>query len=199
MTWEKASDCPCIPKGGQGQPDFNCPLCHGKGRYYYDPQVIQGVMTSLSADVRFNQVGEIMTGTNYFTTLPENKLGFWDRITNYDSRVRYSETVEKGESGAKDRLRFKPIDVLGLRTVSTVYEKGVDFMLSEEDQSMDWLPTGLEPVRGERYSVEYLLHPRWIVIDLVNVLRDTYVKSKRPGVKFQELPIRALVRLEFFV
>ena len=199
VTWEKASDCPCMPKDSQGQPDFNCPLCKGKGRYYYDPKTIQGIMSNFSDELKYDETGKIMSGLSYFTTLPQYKLGFWDRLTNKHSKIRNSEIVVKGEHGAKDRLRFEPVKILNLRTISRVYDKNVDFMFDEKSSSIDWVPTGKEPVRGERYTVEYELHPRWICIDLVNVLRDTYVKSKKAGVAFQELPIRALVRLEVFV
>jgi hypothetical protein len=199
VQWEKSSLCPCIPKTGQGQPDFNCPLCFGKGRYWFDPKQIRGIMTSLSEDVRFQQLGEIDQGTSYFTTTPDNKLGFWDRLTNFDSKIRFSEVVEKGDSSGKDRLRFKPISILNIRTITTPFEIGKDYMLSESDQSIDWKPTGNAPVRGERYSVEYLLHPRWICISPVNVLRDTYTKSKKAGITFTELPIRVMAKLEFFV
>lgn len=198
VTWEKSSICPCITKDAQGQPDFNCPLCYGKGRYWYDPRTIQGIMTAFNQEEQFRQTGEILPGTSYFTTLPQNKLGFWDRLTHSHSQIRFSEVVEKGDSQGKDKLRFLPTDVLSLRTVSTIFVKNKDFMIDTTGY-INWLPTGLEPTRGERYSVEYLMHPRWICIDLTNVIRDTYVKAKKPGITYQPMPVKAMVRLEFFV
>jgi len=198
VTWSKSSICPCITKGGQGQPDFNCPLCFGKGRYYFDPKIIQGIMTSFNQEEQFRQTGEILPGTSYFTTLPENKLGFWDRLTNSHSQARFSEIVIKGDHGTKDKLRFLPVSSIALRTVSVVYEKDKDFSIDTAGY-VNWIPTGLEPQRGETYSIDYLMHPQWIVIDLVNVIRDTLVKTKKPGATYQQMPIRALVRLEYFV
>jgi hypothetical protein len=199
VVWEKSSICPCITKDREGQPDFNCPLCYGKGRYYFDPQNILGIMTAFTNEAKWNQTGEILQGASYFTCLPESKLGFWDRVTNYHSKIRYSEVLIKGIANGADRLRFKPVEVLGLRTVSNPYAKDRDFRYDETNQSIDWSLTGIEPNSGEQYSVEYLCHPRWIVIDLVNVLRDTQVKAKKPGVQFTEMPVRAMIRLEFFV
>ena len=198
VTWEKSSLCPCITKDAQGQPDFNCPLCYGKGRYWYDPRTIQGIMTAFNQEEQFRQTGEILPGTSYFTTLPQNKLGFWDRLTHSHSQIRFSEVVEKGDGQGKDKLRFLPTDVVSLRTVSTVFILDKDFMIDTTGY-INWLPTGLEPTRGERYSVEYLMHPRWICIDLTNVIRDTYVKAKKPGITYQPMPVKAMVRLEFFV
>jgi hypothetical protein len=197
ITWEKSAICPCIPKDSHGQPDVNCPLCLGKGRYWFDPKNIKGIMTSFQEEARWNQTGEIMSGTSYITTLPENKLGFWDRMTNVHSLVRYSEIVVKGNHDISDRLRFKPADVLQLRTVKDVFTKNVDFKLNEVNQTIDWI--GNQPNTGIQYTVEYECHPRWICIDLVNVLRDTQVKSKKPGITFTPMPVRAVVRLEFFV
>ena len=200
VTWEKSSICPCIPKDNNGQPDFNCSLCHGKGRFWYDPKTIEGIMTNFNEEVKFNQVGEIMTGTNYFTTLPEYKIGFWDRITHKHSVVRYSEIVEKGEIGKTDLLRFIPQTIIMVRSVDKEFDKDVDYRFDAKTNSIDWISIGSsQPERGQRYTVEYLTNPRWIVIDLVNVIRDTYVKAKKPGITFQQLPLRALVRLEFFV
>jgi hypothetical protein len=198
VTWESASDCPCIKINSAGQPDFNCSLCKGKGRYWYNPTFIQGIMTNINTQLRYENPGEIIAGTNYFTTLPNYQLGFWDRITNEHSTIRFSQIIEKGDPGGKDPLRFLPLEVLSLRTVSTVYTVNIDFEVDPEGY-INWIPTGLEPNRGERYSVDYVMHPRWIVIDLINVLRDTYVKAKKPGITFQPLPVRALIRLEFYV
>ena len=200
VMWEKSSICPCVAKDREGQPDFNCPLCFGKGRYWFDPKSILGIMTSFANESKWNQTGEYLQGTSYFTCMPENKLGFWDRITNINSKIRYSEVVERGRYNASnsDKLKFKPIQTIGLRTITTVYKANIDFKLNEADSTIEWGLGGLEPVVGEQYSVEYILHPKWIVIDLVNVLRDTQVKYKKPGVQFQEMPVRAMVRLEFF-
>ncbi len=203
VTWEKAVICPCITKDKAGQPDINCPLCSGKGKYWHDPQDIQGIMTSLQEQDKFTQAGEIMAGTSYFTTLPTYKLGFWDRITHWHSQARFSEVIEKGDRGGTDKLRFQPIGVVcgkSLRTVSTEYFEGIDYVVDYDNSVIDWSPGGShEPNRGERYSVDYFVHPRWIVIELVNVIRDTYVKSKKPGITFQEMPVKTMVRLEWFV
>jgi hypothetical protein len=199
VNWSKASVCPCIPKDGPGQPDFNCPLCYGKGRYWYDAQTIKGIMTNFNDELKYNQIGETLAGTSYFTTLATNKLSFWDRLSNRHSKVRYSEVVIKGTHGGTDNLRFVPLKVLSLRTISTVYQSNVDFTVDSKTSIVTWLPIDNEPNSGERYSIEYMMHPSWIVIDLPNVLRDTYIKHKLPGIGLAELPVRAVVRLEYFV
>lgn len=155
-------------------------------------------MTGVSENVRYNQTGEIIAGLNYFTTLPENKLGLWDRLTHEHSEIRYSEILEKKEHNVKDKLRFKPTCVSSLRTVSQVYQKDIDFTVDKEGY-INWEGGGLEPNRGERYSVDYTTHPSWLVIDMVNVVRDTLVKRKQPGVAPTQLPLRAMVRLEFYL
>lgn len=199
VVWEKASKCPCIPDEGSAQPDFNCKLCHGKGWYWFDQKEIQGIMTNFNETLRYNQTGEIAKGTSYFTTLPENKIGFWDRVTHLHSSVRHSEVITKGNHGAKDLLKFQPEDIVHCRTINKTYLENVDFIFNKLSYDIEWITNGSEPVTGERYSIEYTMRPRWIVIDIVNVIRDTYVKSKKAGITFTELPLRALVRLEWMV
>lgn len=196
VTWSKASTCPCIPKDDQGQPDFNCVLCKGKGRFYHDPTAIQGIMTNFNQEAKYLNPGELMAGTSYFTTHGWNKLGFWDRITNYHSQIRYSEIVVKGDSGTIDQLRFTPESSIVLRTVGNEYINEVDYTVVGIG-GVKWLPNGNEPKRGVQYTIEYMMHPSWIVIDLINVIRDTYVKKKKSGVSHEVLPVRAVVRLEF--
>lgn len=197
MYWEKSALCSCIPKDRDGQPDFNCPQCKGKGRYWYDNQVIKGVMTSLTGKEVWNQSGEILQGTSWFTSHGWNRVGYWDRLTNAHSKMRWSEILTRGTYGTIDRLRFEPVNILDLRTVTQKYKNGIDFTF--EGGGIKWISGEIAPPVGEQYTVDYYTHPRWIVIDVPNIVRDTFVKSKLPGITFLQLPVRAMVRLEFYV
>ena len=199
VQWEKATKCPCVQIAGSGQPDYNCPLCMGKGWTWYDPQQIQGIMTSNTEQYKYEHPGEFGTGTSNFTTISQNKLGYYDRLTNMDSLVRYSDLVKKGDHNGKDRLRFQPIEIGYCRDLTNEYVAKVDFDYDPNSFEINWIPTGHEPNSGVRYSVEYVTHPRWIVIEMPNVFRDTYVKRKKPFITFVELPVKAMVRLEWFV
>jgi len=198
VQWQKAAKCPCIPTEGSEQPDFNCALCHGKGHVWSDPLTIRGIMTNFNENQKYNQTGEMVMGVSYFTTLPQYRMNFWDRVTNFHSTIRYDEVKAHGEHGGTDKLRFQPIEIVSVRTLETVYENGVDYTI-DKNIGVSWVPGGQEPPTGERVSISYLMHPSWIVMDLTNVIRDTYVKSKKPGLTFQQLPQRATVKLEYFV
>jgi hypothetical protein len=205
LQWEKSALCPCLDKNRTGQSDFNCPLCKGKGRYWYDQQVVKGVMTSLSGKGNYPVTGEVMTGTSYFTTHGWNKLGLWDRLTHVNSKMRYSEILTKKGAGEKDQLRFKPMlqadgfpDILNVRTVEKEYYPAVDFTM-DTTGFIEWISGSNQPRTGDQFTVDYYSNPRWIVIDLINIVRDTFVKSKRPGVTFLQLPVRSMVRLEYYV
>ncbi len=198
MHWTKASKCPCLTTD-TGQPDANCTLCHGKGRFWSDDQIVRGIMQSISEKLMYNQTGEIMSGVSFFTTLPQYKLNIWDRIINFHSNIRYNEVITKGSYQDSDPLRFAPTKVVVLRTVSTVYTYKEDFDIDHENKTITWMPHGSEPAVGEQYSVDYWMHPSWIVVDPTNIIRDTYVKSKKPGITFQPLPQKVMVRLEYFV
>jgi len=205
VQWEKSALCPCLDKNKTGQPDFNCVLCKGKGRYWYDPTEIKGIMTSLSGKSQWNPTGEILTGTSSFTTHGWNRLGYWDRITHLNSKMRYSEILTKKGASEKDQLRFKPLfqtdgypDVLSVRTVLQAYTPAVDFTL-DTNGYIDWIGGNNQPRTGDQYTVDYYTHPQWICIDLINVVRDTWVKSKKPGITFLQMPTRAMIRLEFYI
>jgi hypothetical protein len=198
-VWEKATQCSCISLDKDGQPDFNCPACFGKGKIWYDPKDIQGVMVSFTENERYQQNGEILAGTTYFTTFPENRLGFWDRITHDHSTIRYSEIIKKGTYGKTDKFRFKPVEISQVRTVSKVYSEETDYLFDFDTGTINWVSSGYEPMTGEQYSVDYFMRPSWIVIDIPNVIRDTMTKRKQPGVSHTQLPMRVVMRLEYFV
>lgn len=202
MIWTKATICSCVTLDKNGQPDFNCPACLGKGKIWYDSRDIQGIMVGFSELERFQyseKFGELLSGTTYFTTFPENRLGFWDRLVHDHSTIRYSEIIKKGDYGKSDRFRFNPVEISLVRTVTKVYTEGIDFIFDYKLGLLNWIPTGYEPMTGDQYSVDYFMHPSWIVIDIPNVIRDTMVKRKQPGVSHTQLPMKAIVRLEYFV
>lgn len=198
VVWEKAMKCPCIEIGKHGQPDFNCKVCMGKGWYWYDPKMIKGILSAISGRESWERApGEILSGTAYFTTHAVYRINFWDRITNYHSLIRHSCIVERG-IGKVDNLRFKPVKIYNVFDLDKEYKNGIDFIVND-DKKIEWIEGGESPKIGSKYSIDYELHPSWIVIDMVNLVRDAMVKQKRPGVQFTRLPQRAMVRLEYFV
>jgi hypothetical protein len=199
VQWEKATKCPCMQIGGSGQPDYNCPVCMGKGWTWFDPKFIQGIMTALTRDYKYENPGERGEGTSSFTTLAYNTLGYYDRITHLDSLARHSELIRKGFHNGKDKIRFQPMDIIYCRDLDREYVEEVDFTYDVNSFEIQWIPGGKEPNTGTTYSVEYLTHPRWIVKEMPNIMRDTYVKRKKPNPTFIQLPIRAVVQLEWFV
>lgn len=198
VYWEKASRCPCLSPDS-GQPNINDSLCKGKGWYYSDPQVIRGIMTNFSENLKYNQTGEVLQGISYFTTLPQYKLCERDRIIMFHSEMRFSEILTHKEHGGKDHLRFPPTAITSVRSVAQPFQNKLDYLIDKENSAISWIPTGEEPPVGEQISVDYKMHPRWIIIDASNVIRDTYVKSKRPAITYQPLPQKVTVRLEYFV
>jgi hypothetical protein len=206
LQWEKASKCPCMKIGGTGQPDFNCPLCTGKGWVWFDPLFIQGIVTAVNQNFRYDHPGELSSGTCNITTMPANKLGYYDRLSQIDSLMRHSELIKKGDHNGKDKIRFQPMEVLYCRDLNKIYVQGEDFKFDKMSFQIEWIPGGNQPNTGVTYTIDYMTHPRWICIDLMPI-RDTYVKSagaagtatKNPHAVFTQLPVRASVRLEWFI
>jgi len=227
LAWSRASVCPCSPPHDQtNAPDPLCDMCDGGGVYYFGPKdysppeeagvlteihdeilardgaaVIRGVIQRVTQAQDFYDVlGNWVRGTMAVTVRPENKIGYYDRLVNFDSEVPYSELVEQGsDTTVAIRLRYLATDVTTVRSESTRYEQGNDFCV--EKGRIKWKP-GKAPSVGTRLSVHYLMHPTWLVIDHPHVLRGIQrrrkikVKTTPIGTPVQ-LPIQASVRLEF--
>lgn len=83
--WERAFPCPCFDPISQ-QPRPDCPLCHGKGLLYKDPEVLQVAYQSNSKNPYNGSFGVEDLGTTSATPQHtesgiENGISFRDRLT----------------------------------------------------------------------------------------------------------------------
>jgi len=119
MWWSRAGVCPCEQNKQTQQPQLNCPLCRGKGYFYYLPDVavidgspvdaygnavdlntagdgvsIYVVKTALTEDVQvFEKFGEWVFGTTRGTVQWQNRLGYRDRLVERDSVMPWNQIV----------------------------------------------------------------------------------------------------------
>jgi len=120
LAWTRACRCPCRPVVEQTeQTDPNCPLCDGKGVFYFggnqaqdlsgynfdaiqqkiiddnSPMIIRGIITSIQNQYDpWDRLGNWQSGSLMCTVRPENKLAIYDRLVVLDSEIVYSEVVE---------------------------------------------------------------------------------------------------------
>lgn len=131
VTWEMASECPCVDSGeGLGltldtglsslpgltqQAQTDCPSCGGRGYRHHSAQTIRALVLTMSNEPERSQPqGDYAQGTVNVTTLPEHRLSWGDRITLQESVIRYRETkVYAGEAISDTRY---PVFTRELRT-----------------------------------------------------------------------------------
>ncbi len=171
--------------------------------------VIRGFMTQarnsmstpqLKGDA-YDTLGGWQWGRLRITVRPENHLGYYDRLTNLDSEIVYTQLASMPTSGSLLTLRYPVIGVSLIKATTQRYVEGQDFSVIDGD--IAFFP-GLAPVAGTRLSITYRCHPAWLILTYPHAVRATSVirKQKRPlitpGVgNPQNLPIQAEVELEF--
>ena len=210
-----------------------CPECKGSGWIRHSPQNIRALFTSMDRQPdRFASYGAMIAkGVARVTTLPEHTPGFMDRFTMIDYTMSYTEIATR--DGVIDTLRY-PVATrkmfLGSSADSTVVEskdvtvfycrkansEGVvtgDELVADTDfkvsnGKIDWTlgdSNGNAPKAGERYSVQYFMHPVYVVKNFPYAIRSSYTVAGKgngvatgvPGEQMVELPVLSEAWLEW--
>lgn len=201
------------------EPAHNCPRCDGEGYLFHSPQEVRALVSSASENPEaFRSYGEVAMGDLRITLLPEHLPSLYDRFTAIDSailvrevRVRSDDQVENLRYPITTRtldLQSGPTvvdvtfatkaDANGLNQVSYDLVKDTDFEVS--GGAINWSigdDNGNAPSAGERYSISYYAHPRFVVTDHPYVYRDTFVAAKAPTPVFATLPVHCRAKLDF--
>ena len=167
--------------------------------------VIRGLITSVArSEEAYDRLGDWVFGTFNITVRPQNKLGYYDRITCLDSEMVWSQIVHITSKHGPVALRFPATKVSFCRTVDTLYVQGADFELDEEGRLV--FTAGKRPALQTRVSVHYHHHPQFLIQEHVNAFRESIQRSKvaeatrqTPIGNIQHLPIRAMAKLELLL
>jgi hypothetical protein len=190
---EKASPCNCSAASNQADP--MCMVCNGTGWRYVSSIDAKAVLTGMTSDVEFTAYGTNRTGVAFLTVKAEARLSFRDRITLKDSRIVYAEVLKLG-----GKTKYPIMELEFVADLDKTYEPKVDYNLVAG--ALVWeMTTDEEPVTKEpaSYSIRYLTRPRYLVLGFPNIVRTTQVKAKQTFVSTFELPVRAMIKLEFRV
>ena len=195
LTHYHALRCPCLTPE-TGQPDPNCIYCDN-GWQYYGSEQIQGIITGVTTEKQFLDTGGMLIGTMNLTVKAAVELGYHDRIVNEKSVVAYSELLTRGLT-ATDSARFPVLDIVRIIGAGgVVYAPLTDYSVSTS-KKIEWV-TGRGPTVGAYYSVSYRMHPSWLVLSAMNLIRDTHIKFRNPVPEHHRLPVRALCKLEYLM
>lgn len=167
VRWSKFIRCPNIdPK----QPDHHrigCTLCDRVGRVYYDPLVTRMIASSFATATQWNPESQYDRGTVYFTTLPDARVSFRDKIEMLSAEVRYSEVVLLTATSSY-ALRFNPTSIESVLTSNGTLVDPASISLNGDGTITFATPPGTPSV-----SIAYNHHPVYIVTDLMHVVRDS--------------------------
>lgn len=208
MWWSRASVCPCRHTEDTDQPDPNCTLCKGDGRFHFLPEVgletnatdiygnpieinetgdallISVLATGATKDPQiFERFGDWVFGMFRVTVQPENRIGYGDRLIAADSTMVWSQTVLADGSATITLRRGRSEYGLRFRAIAVTLLRSLTTVY-RVDQDYRLTPDGeiqwliTPPVLDTRLSVHYQFAPTFEVLDHVHAFRDTLVAQK---------------------
>jgi len=199
ILWEQSMLCSCYTKNS-GQPDYNCPVCKGKGYVYFDPKEIRAVVSSINGHKEQTHLGLFDLGSAYLTSMSTDDIGFRDRFTFLDFTTKFSEVIihdENMEGSDIDTFRYPAKEMVSVRKLDTTYIQGRDYDVSKDGRSITW-KTYMNP--GDQYSVLYKTNPVYIAIGPIHELRGTYSVAKAKGLEiFYQFPKQYQIKREDFL
>lgn len=201
--WEQAAVCSCVSRD-TGQPDFTCPICHGKGYRYLPGKRIFVVVTSMSGKIELNTLETREPGVAYVTPKANILMGYMDRLRFPDFSCKFSEVLKWDEGrdgrGVSPRTYRNIRDVVSLTDAEHEYEKGIDYHISADQYHLVWDDqSSIDKLDSRNMSVLYLTTPSYLVVDLLHELRATMSDRKTPGITFRKLPNQYKVQREDFI
>jgi hypothetical protein len=194
VVWEQAMFCSCLNLTS-GQPDYNCPVCHGKGYAYMPPKTTKVIATSINGRKDQERIGLNEQGTAYITSRNEDLIGFRDRFTFVDFQVKTTEVLVRGTEPI-DKCRYKVLDALYIQHLGEFYKKGIDFIM--HSTGIEWVNPSM--VHGMQYSILYKTNPVYVALSPIHELRGSYSMRKGQGAEyFVQLPCQYMVKREDFI
>lgn len=199
-VWKKGTICPNRMLKKEDH-DINCKVCDGTGFLYESEGAdIKAVITSIGLKQMWQTFGRFDVGMGIITVEPIHKISWWDLVEFPKSVIRYSQILQRGSDGKLiDKAKYPVVEMVrAVDPLGVDYTCGHDFDLTDEGK-IDWnVVGGRKPKPSAFYSVSYLCHPRYIVLELVHQIRESQTRQSGPIVR-TEFPLQAIGKLDFLV
>lgn len=191
VYWEQAMVCSCVTLDS-GQPDFTCPICHGRGYRYLAPEELIVGVQSLSSTYKLGTLELYEPGTCLVTPMSNVIMGYQDRLTFPDFRCKFSEPLRFNSDeygfGVSNPLYRNIVEVQGIADDKYMYEEGVDYEVTPDRHHIRWKTEGLAAQADKKsFSILYLTNPIYLVVDVMHELRGTRHNKQSPTVEYHEL------------
>lgn len=198
--WSKAALCPNRDPTQEDHHRIDCRLCDHHGFIYYDPTDIIVLITSLGQKQMFLPESRYQPGMAYFTTMPEFKLSFWDKIELTKSEARFTQVIKVIFGQTTYKMKYPVISVSLAMTNSGVVIPTSSITVDTNGQivfAANSIPDGTAFL-----TVSFRYRPVYIMIDLLHQVRDSRITvlNTDPN-KDQELefPSQAVGQLDFLI
>jgi hypothetical protein len=166
VEWHRAMKCPNLRSDGQH--DYSCSACGGRGYIYDAPKLIRALMHADSREESYDVSGAWEKGSCTATIDARHLAGDQDKFVCLDLPMRDTLTMVRSEGSNFDRIRQARVsELLAASDVSTSYTTDNDCRLYADldgTQYIEWIKGSRSPSAGQRYSVMWSILPVWIVI-----------------------------------
>ena len=92
-----------------------------------------------------------------------------------------------------DKLRFDAIEILRVIGAAGVVYPSTAYQIA--GGQIEWL--GTAPNEGDQYAIAYKMHPSWLVLTHLHIVRDTRIKFRQPTAVHHRLPLQVVCKLEY--
>ena len=196
VKWEHAFSCPCISE--TGQPRQDCPICHGIGYAFMNPQQTTLLLQEMGDARSSSSLGIKVPGTAIATSTRSDQLNFRDRITCFDQTIPVSLLINLSESdvtnGVYLRYHVKSVDF-----AYTLANKEINPAKIKIDANTDIYYPDVNLVNSV-ISLNLSVVLRFYVIQTLRTARYQYAGDPRDSIsenrKFTSLTRKYLLRRE---
>lgn len=105
VTIEKALMCPCRDKAN-GHVDTGCKNCGATGWIFINKKKTRALVSNINQQTKYLDWTEDNIGTVNITTLPEDRVGYMDRVTLLDIDTVMSQIVHVRKSSTNELFAF---------------------------------------------------------------------------------------------
>lgn len=210
LLHEKAYPCPnYVGDIGLQQHDPDCTICENL-MVHYDGKELIGYFSTNDMVRNYLSGGFWEKGTahltvpSYYVGNPDDQVyvSFFDRFTLLDFEDRFYEVLHKSRTNV-DKLHFKALKVEQLRTATTIYEQGRDFIINQAG-NIEWLNNNrpaqnLLTGKGEIFSVSYLHRPVYRVLTMLHEGRFTQLSYTSPDRIPVRMPQQMIIKKDYLV
>ena len=178
VVWEQAYHCPCLDEQ-TGQPQPNCPVCHGQGWIYLHPRTIDMAIQGDEKNFSLNPTGMDNLGTSKATPQVtvngiEQGIKPGDRITVTGWTTNDSYTFNVTNERLQDGI-FLPFDVASINEAYYI-ENGELKSIDDVDSSLlinegNQLEIKDESLLGRVITLSLEVIKRFYVVSMIKELR----------------------------